>query len=1416
MVATCTRLAFLGSVLAAICSAWAADGEEMAGAAGPTLGKPLLAHWTFDDAFSSGCRDSSGNGCDAAGATLQRVPGVFGTAIHFAGRHRLHTPAKPALGTMPAIALSAWVMPTAFDRYNEIFRKEDGERRVLFSFQEYGTVLSLGLNIGGYVECDAPIDPKAVFDGRWHHCAASFDGTTMCVYLDGRQVGSLDRPGEIAAGGPADGCLGSSSGGECFQGLMDELQIYAAPLAPEEVARLYEHGLGALAEAGKAAPADEPRLAREPIAHWTFNERAGDVLHSAAGSGGDATGGQLVPRTRGVHGNALLLRGNSTLSTPGPQMRELEQIGLSVWVRPTDLTGRREIFRRECSNRLLFSFQDYGNILSLGLNIGGYVECDAPIDPLRLLDGTWHHCAAVFDGEMMRVYLDGEQIASLYRPGRIANDPEPPAFIGSSAGRSEFFQGAMDDLRVYDAALTADDVATLYRAGLEAIARRSKELEEQLAGMFQPADSFAETLATYRRRLTEAGTPPSTEVVELIAAKLKVAFPREYDDLVEYTGRTLIEYLLGPGDMLMADAERLVELLLEYRPLTERQKSRQTPEQMEFWAQAQQFETRLDELKSAGAAAERIAEWIELVLAAGPRIQFRPQIHEAVAPYVRPYTPETRDLSPEEADEVLRRDWLHQCEHQPTPERIDLEIHWARHLAQRLAAEHQGVDLSEELAELAALEKQAAGISDADQELYFRVRRVKRSIMFKNPVVDFDRVLFVDMPFPAGKEWQHETRHRLGYMAVPGGRLLILDGLAPGGRLTRLMPQPPLHGSFWRPDLSFDGSKVLFCFKPHNEKSFHLYEINIDGTGLVQLTDGVYDDLDPIYLPDGHILFSTTRGHTYVRCMPPTNAFVLARCDADGRNIYLVSRNNEPDYLPSVMGDGRVVYTRWEYTDKPLWRAQKLWTMNPDGTGELMYWGNQSVWPDLMKDARCIPASRRVMFTGSAHHNWFAGSVGIIDPDRGLNFPNGITKVTADVPWPECGNGPVDPIECPEYHASGRYSGYYSPYPLSETDFLVSANRSGKFVLYLMDVYGNRELIYEGEHNIFHALPLRPRPRPPVVPDRVAWPNRQSRTEPQPGVIYSGNVYQGAPAELRGKARFLRVFHIDPKTYTYWYKRPYISTGPVVSAVQSEGVKRILGTVPIEPDGSVAFHAPPGKALHFQLLDERHRALQTMRSFVGVMPGERRGCLGCHESHSRTPEAIADALALRRQPDEIIPPPWPDHTVSYARYVQPVLNRYCGQCHQNGGEGQKVLDLTFRPDALFAEPYLTLIGRPSWGAPYEPPSDPPPGFGIADMIMVEAYDKVDPAGYATPKPMTKLSYRSRLIELCSSGEHYNVKVDPVSLLRLIVWVDAMCPYLGEEEVRAIDDPVFQGVDWLAIRPRIKTAPRIVRPGPVDY
>ena len=1417
------------AILFLVAAAWAGDASPGPGElVGPiTIDKPLFAHWTFDEQFGTVCKDSSGNARHAspeAGRPIgfSRTGGLFGGGLSFSGKHRLWTPGEDQFDGIRKISFSAWTMPRKWDRYNEIFRKEDGTDRLLFSFQEEGTILSLGLNIQGCVECDAKIDPDALLDGCWHHAAATFDGRFMRVYLDGKEIGALERPGEIAAGGTASGCIGSSNGGECFQGGIDDVRIYQDALTADEITLLYRNGQEAIAALSITVAADEPTLDIPLVAHWTFNERGPvgivrDVSESPELTVNSTAG---LPRTRGVHGSALALSADSVLKTEiGSRLKDLAGITFSAWTRPTDLSGYREIFRQECPERLLFAFQGNGSILSVGLNVDGYEECDAAIDPSLVLDGAWHHTAATFDGEYVRVYLDGREIGSLLKPGEISTLATAPAFIGSSGGRGEFFRGGLDDLRIYAAPLNAEQVAILYQGGIESMAAFARELDKQVDSFFVRRDSFAQTLAASREGLAANGGHLDADLAGIFLARLRADFAADYTNFVNWTEASPIEYLTASGNELnLQEAGRLVELMLEYKPITECQWEKQSPGDVARWKEAEEICGRFEELKSRATAAQFSPEWIELILEAGSRIEFRPTVSEAVAPYITPETPQTQPLSADEAQQTLKQDWLFQAGDNPNAARVTDEIDWARQLAERIQAEHAGkVDFSVELSKLAELRVRAEALAEFDEALYLQVRELKRSVMFNNPVVDFDQVLYVDMPYPAGKEWPHETRHRLGYMAVPGARLLVLDGLSPAGIPRKLMPQEPLHGSFWRPDLDFDARRVVFCFKPHNEKAFHLYEINLDGSGLVQLTEGIYDDLDPIYLPDGeHVIFSTTRAHTYVRCMPPTNAYPLARCKRDGSDIYLISRNNEPDYLPSVMNDGRVIYTRWEYTDKPLWRAQGLWTVNPNGTQVNTLWGNQTVWPDLLKDARSIPGSRRVMFTGSAHHNWFSGSVGIIDPEKGFNFPNGLTKVTADLTWPESGNGPVDPIESPNYHASGEHSAYYSPYPLSERDFLVSANRKGKFLLYLMDTDGNRDLIYEGTSNIFHAQPVRSRPRPPVRTDRVAWPGEKDRLKPDGGLIYSTNVYQGAPPELAGKARFLRILNIEPKTYTYWHKRPYLSTGPVVSAVQSEGVKRVVGTVPIEKDGSVAFEAPTGMALHFQLLDEHYRALQTMRSFTGVMPGERRGCLGCHESHSRAPAQSTDkSIATTAKPRQITPPPWGDDTVSYLRYVRPVLDKYCGECHQGDHEGREVFDLTARPGFLFfEEPYMIMTGRPAWGKAYEKPEKPVPGLGIANMLMVEGYEKTDPDAYATPKPMTHLSYNSRLIDLASSGEHYDVVVDPIGLRKLIAWVDTMCPYRGDEEVREIPDPEFQGRDWLSITPKIKNAPRIVRPGPI--
>ncbi|MHC4346571.1 MAG: TolB family protein, partial [Planctomycetota bacterium] len=339
--------------------------------------------------------------------------------------------------------------------------------------------------------------------------------------------------------------------------------------------------------------------------------------------------------------------------------------------------------------------------------------------------------------------------------------------------------------------------------------------------------------------------------------------------------------------------------------------------------------------------------------------------HYMPATLLEPNEPPTKTLSTVEAKRLIEADWLGQAGDNLSAERIADEIRWARELAQRLRRDPRTRELSAELAELERLSKQLESSpreDDRTRQLYLGVRRVKRIIMLSNPAIDFDSILFIDNPYPLGSEWPHEVSHRNGRFAVAGGRLLILRGLHPGGKVEKLAPEKP--GSFWRPDISFDAKTVLFCYKAHDEQSFDLYEVNIDGTGLRRLTSGPYDDLDPIYLPDGHIIFSTTRSNTYLRCGPYMYTYVLARCDSDGGNIYLISRGNESEWLPTLLEDGRVIYSRWEYTDKALWRVQSLWTVNPDGTNTSAFWGNQSIWPDHVAEARPIPGDGRVMFTG--------------------------------------------------------------------------------------------------------------------------------------------------------------------------------------------------------------------------------------------------------------------------------------------------------------------------------------------------------------------------------------------------------------------------------------------------------------------
>jgi hypothetical protein len=810
------------------------------------------------------------------------------------------------------------------------------------------------------------------------------------------------------------------------------------------------------------------------------------------------------------------------------------------------------------------------------------------------------------------------------------------------------------------------------------------------------------------------------------------------------------------------------------------------------------------------------------------------------------------------ARELVESDWLFQCDNTVSSETITHEINYAREMIQRRST---SADWEKELQQLKTLEQAATSATNEESrvEAYLEVRRIKRNVMFINPLIDFERVLLIDNPYPRGKpgdatdEWGHEARHRNGFMAEEGGKLITVKmdsnkAFASGDtEVTDLLPEQ--KGSYWRPDLAYDGKKIVMSYRPVGGKSFHIYECNTDGSNFTQLTQGNYDDLDPIYLPNGKLVFCTSRQHSYVRCMPMTHSFAMARCDGDGKNIYILSANGEPEYQPSVLNDGRVVFTRWEYTDKALWRVQSLWYMDPDGCGVLSFWGNQSVWPDVLTEARAIPGSKKVMFTGLGHHAWFDGSIGMIDPEKGMNYPDGLYRITRDAPWPEVGNGPADPPPHVAYHAAGKFYAYKTPYPLSEELFLVSAREGGRlysgdrgrehtFRLYLMDVYGNKELIYKGAYNAYHAIPVRTRPLPAILSDKVKWPVITEGTgvpqEPlAPVTFYSNDVFENAPPILREKGKFIRVVQMDPKTYTTWNKTVQ-HDGPAVSVFQADGVKRILGTIPIEADGSVNFEIPPGQSIFFQMLDDEGRAIHVMRSFANGMPGEMRGCFGCHETSMKTRTTQGAALArkgiaLSKPAAKLTPPPWgAGESIGYKRFVQPVLDKHCASCHtKEGSKAMEAFNTTYRPSkhtfsknvhdrpddvSPFAEPYYTLVdGSCGWGKSKEKNEKGVPK-NLAGLFIVEGYSTMDPKNLETLPPYSAFSPVSRLVHLACSGEHNKVKVTGIDRERLIAWVDCNGPFLGDEEIRQMYDPQSKQIETgiMPVRPRIGTAPRINR------
>ena len=563
-------------------------------------------------------------------------------------------------------------------------------------------------------------------------------------------------------------------------------------------------------------------------------------------------------------------------------------------------------------------------------------------------------------------------------------------------------------------------------------------------------------------------------------------------------------------------------------------------------------------------------------------------------------------------------------------------------------------------------------------------------------------------------------------------------------------------------ELDYDGEKILFSMAGTNG-CWQVHEVKVDGTGLRQVTPGVepaVDNGDACYLPDGRIIFNSNRAMIGVPCQDGVSyAAGLCLMNADGSGQRLLTFDQDSDFHPSVLNNGRIIYLRYEYANVSHQFPGLLFHMNPDGTGQMEYYGSQSYWPNRIFHPRAIPG-HPTMVAGivAAHHGPHKmGKLMLFDPARGRFQADGVVQAI-----PGYGQK-VEPVVVDMLYAND-WPKFMHPYPLSEKYFLVSGwiAPGSVFSIWLVDVFDNMTLIKEIPGNaLFDPIPLKKTPRPPVVSDKIK-PGEKSATVSLQNV-YRGYSMRGVPGGLVKK---LRVF-----SYNYVYRNRdkdgfgHLATPGVDGPWEP---RYLLGTVPVETDGSAFFKVPANTPIAVQPLDAEGRALQLMRSWFTGMPGENISCVGCHDQQNNAPPN-RDALALRRAPSEIEPWQGPARGFDFEREIQPVLDKKCVGCHNaekpNGADlsrktpeeqraiSRKFTEVNRNPGitTLFTPSYLALqshVYRPSAESNYRP------------QVALEFFAEVSP-----------------LIRMLKKG-HYNVKLDSESWERLYTWIDLAAPAHG--------------------------------------
>lgn len=644
-----------------------------------------------------------------------------------------------------------------------------------------------------------------------------------------------------------------------------------------------------------------------------------------------------------------------------------------------------------------------------------------------------------------------------------------------------------------------------------------------------------------------------------------------------------------------------------------------------------------------------------------------------------------------------------------------------------------------------------------------------------SPAVVFTKFSPLRPSFFAYTEGLSDARAECNF--IPGGELALLKMEGIWGTSTTLFKDK--NGVIRDPNVHFDGERVLFSWKKsRKEDDFHLYETNLRTKELRQLTDGKgCADFEGIYLPDDNILFNSSRSGQSVDCWY-TEVSNLYLCDKDGKYIRQVGFDQVHTAAPALLDDGRVVYTRWDYNDRAQVYVQPLFQMFPDGTAQSAYYGFNSWFPTTLVHSRQIPGTRKIMATLTGHHAPQHGKLGIIDPEAGREENEGVTLVA-----------PIRETKAERIDSYGQFGDQFQyPYPLNETDFLISYSPLGyhtdapmKFALYWMNVNGERELLTaDPDLSCNQPQPAMPRKRPFRRVSSVDYSQNM-------GTYYLQNIYAGdsLPGIEPGSIKKLRIVELEFRAASIGHVQSRnegvgdeVAVGsqlatPIGTGNSTWDVKKIHGTVDVAPDGSAFFTAPARKPLYFQALDENGYVVQTMRSWSTLQPGEFQSCVGCHEHKNTVPLAnhpVSQAMAQEIQ--SITPPEGGIKGFSFVKEIQPILDKHCISCHDGVKQKMSLKSDLAEKDAVsfrrFSQAYVNLthsqISKKTYGTWQAKPDHPEVNWisSMSAPTLLPPYS----AGAA----------KSKLMERLKTGHG---KTSPAEISKFATWIDLLVPFVGD-------------------------------------